>query len=264
MKITMIRKYAMLALLSTSFIALNNCGSKTDSTGETTFSPKENGSAADLAILGQPPFGYPVAPGIIAPIFNIETACYDGWDNEGDGLVDCMDPDCAIHPECSEFGPPLPDIRNSRSITVYPNGILVPEDVAFLNTRSARADNPYGISHFFPYDGRDCWISPRQQDPYYNIPLGEPLIAGPDGPIGPLLNPAAPLAYFGPRAGLINQCANTDDLLFRSDDDDFHHDTKRYQGRDDHHGHKGGRGGRGDNGRRSGEPGRPWPTTSAQ
>jgi hypothetical protein len=221
MKITMIRKYAMLALLCTSFIALNNCGSKTESSGETTFSPQENGSASDLAILGQPPFGYPVAsPLVVPPIFNIETACYDGWDNEGDGLVDCQDPDCAIFPECSEFGPPLPDLRNSRSITVYPNGVLVPEDVVFLNTRSARADNPYGLDSFFPYDGRDCWISPREQDPYFNIPLGEPLVVGPDGPIGPQLSPAAPLAYFGPRAGLINQCGWTDELFFRSDDDD--------------------------------------------
>jgi len=234
----------MLALLSTSFIALNNCGHKTASSGETTFSPKENGSAADLAILGQPPFGYSVAPGIIPPLFNIETACYDGVDDDGDGLVDCWDPDCAIHPECSEFGPPLPDIRNSRSVTIYPNGALVAEDVAFLNTRAARADNYYGISHFFPYDGRDCWISPRQQDPYYNIPLGEPLVAGPDGPIGPLLNPVAPLAYFGPRAGLINQCANTDSLLFRSDDDDFHHDgPDRGDGRRHGRGRHGGHGG---------------------
>ncbi|TRY89046.1 hypothetical protein DNTS_022164, partial [Danionella cerebrum] len=30
----------------------------------------------------------------------METLCSDGKDNEGDGLVDCMDPDCCIHSSC--------------------------------------------------------------------------------------------------------------------------------------------------------------------
>ncbi|RXN22128.1 teneurin-3 isoform X1 [Labeo rohita] len=30
----------------------------------------------------------------------METLCSDGKDNEGDGLVDCMDPDCCIHSTC--------------------------------------------------------------------------------------------------------------------------------------------------------------------
>ena len=210
-----------------------------DSTGDTTFSPEQNGSAADLAILGQPPFGYQVAPGIVAPIFNIETACYDGWDNDGDGLVDCQDDDCSIHPECSEFGPPLPDIRNSRSITIYPNGMLVPEDVAFLNTRAARADNYFGVNSFFPYNGKDCWISPKHQDPYYNIPLGEPLVVGPDGPIGPLLNPNAPAAFFGPRAGLINECGWGEELIFHNwDSGTFHHDDDGKGHRKHHRRHR--------------------------
>jgi hypothetical protein len=218
MKITIVSKLAKLALLGTSFIMLNNCGSKQESTGETasSFNPEQNGSASDLAILGQPPFGYQVAPGIIAPIDNIETACLDGWDNDGDGLVDCQDNDCHIFPECSEYGPPLPDIRNSRSITIYPNGMLVPEDVAFLNTRTTRYDNPYGNRPYFEEGLRDCYIIPEIQDPYYNIPLGEPSLAGPDGPIGPQLNPIAPVVLFGPRAGLINQCGWGDDLMFRN------------------------------------------------
>lgn len=255
MKITMISKYAMLALLGTSFIVLNNCGSKEASTGETqaTFNPEQNGSASDLAILGQPPFGYRVAPGIVAPLFNIETECYDGVDNDGDGLVDCMDNDCAIWPECSEFGPPLPDIRNSRALTIYPNGFLVPEDVAFLSTRSARADNPFGLNHFFPSHGKDCWVSPALHDPYYNIPLGEPLVVGPDGPIGPVLNPENTAVFFGPRAGLINECGWGEELIFRSfDDDSFHSDDDgHHHKRHGHRGHHGGSG-RGDRGGRGG------------
>uniref|UniRef100_A0A8C2I3V0 Si:dkey-237h12.3 n=1 Tax=Cyprinus carpio TaxID=7962 RepID=A0A8C2I3V0_CYPCA len=32
----------------------------------------------------------------------METLCSDGKDNEGDGLVDCMDPDCCIHSACQD------------------------------------------------------------------------------------------------------------------------------------------------------------------
>ncbi|XP_043927251.1 teneurin-4 isoform X3 [Protopterus annectens] len=31
---------------------------------------------------------------------SMETACLDGKDNDGDGLVDCMDPDCCLQPAC--------------------------------------------------------------------------------------------------------------------------------------------------------------------
>jgi hypothetical protein len=228
---------SMLALMGMSFIMLNNCGSDTNTSSEedSSFSPEQDGSASYLAILAQPPFGYPVAPGIIPPFVNIEVACGDGVDNDGDGLVDCMDiVDCGIHPVCSEFGPPLPDIRNDRSITVYPNGLLVPEDVAFLNKLSARHDNPYGIETLFPYFEHDCYISPLHQDPFYNIPLGEPLIAGPDGPIGPQLTPEAPAVFFGPRAGLINECGWGEDLIFRDDDNHSHRRVNR--GDDDDNG----------------------------
>uniref|UniRef100_A0A4W3GQK6 Teneurin transmembrane protein 3 n=1 Tax=Callorhinchus milii TaxID=7868 RepID=A0A4W3GQK6_CALMI len=32
----------------------------------------------------------------------METACSDSKDNEGDGLVDCMDPDCCLHSSCQK------------------------------------------------------------------------------------------------------------------------------------------------------------------
>ncbi|XP_060740656.1 teneurin-3 isoform X1 [Tachysurus vachellii] len=32
----------------------------------------------------------------------METVCSDGKDNEGDGLMDCMDPDCCVHTSCQE------------------------------------------------------------------------------------------------------------------------------------------------------------------
>nr|7PLP_A Chain A, Teneurin-4 [Homo sapiens]7PLP_B Chain B, Teneurin-4 [Homo sapiens] len=31
---------------------------------------------------------------------SMETACGDSKDNDGDGLVDCMDPDCCLQPLC--------------------------------------------------------------------------------------------------------------------------------------------------------------------
>jgi hypothetical protein len=32
---------------------------------------------------------------------DVETVCDDGVDNDGDGLTDCDDPDCAAHPTCA-------------------------------------------------------------------------------------------------------------------------------------------------------------------
>ena len=185
------------------------------------------GKALTIYISG-PPAGYPVRAPVAVPMESIESACHDGVDNDGNGLTDCLDPNCAIHPECSEWGPPLDKFKNSRSLTVYPNGLVVPEDVVILKARGRLAhEDPSMLADiFFPGRRTDCWISPQYQDPYYFIPFGAPLVAGFNGPVGPQLNPAAQAAaIFGPRAGLINECKWSHDVVFwnaRDDgDDDF-------------------------------------------
>src|SRR5579871_2175341 len=129
-----VTKFAMLALLALSFIALNNCGHQSGSTSE-DFTADENGPAADYAIYGAAvPLGYQgigyypglYAPG--APLVPVETDCTNGVDDDGDGFKDCSDDDCQVWPRCSEFGPPITELENSRARTIYPNGILVPED----------------------------------------------------------------------------------------------------------------------------------------
>lgn len=217
-----VTKYAMLALLTTSFIALNNCGNSSSSASEADYSVKENGSAADYsAILGGPWAGY---PGLVldGPLFTVEVDCNDGVDNDGNGFTDCADANCHVHPECSQFGPPLEEITNERSLTVYPNGLIVPEDIALLKARGADDDDAHGWlrTQFFATKQKDCWISPREMDPYWNVPLGEALVAGPYGPIGPQLFPDTAVAFYGPRSGLINECEDGADLMFHHVDDD--------------------------------------------
>lgn len=223
---TIVTKYAMLALLSASFIALNNCGSTdVESTTERSVVQDQSVSASDYAILGLP-WGYPNLLGFglgFGPLVPVEINCNDGTDDDGDGWPDCMDPDCHVHPECSAWGPPLEEVVNGRALTVYPNGIVVPEEVALLNARGADDDDAHGWQrdNFFATKQKDCWIDPKYQDPYYSIPLGEPLIVGPFGPIGPQLapNPAA-FNWFGPRAGLIEECEFGTDLMTHHMDDD--------------------------------------------
>lgn len=221
-----ITKYAMLALFTTSFIALNNCGNRSESTSEQQpINQEQNGPASDFAILGTSIVGYPPLtgyPALFGPFLPVEIDCNDGSDDDGDGLTDCMDNDCHVHPECSEWGPPLEELVNSRALTVYPNGIIVPEDVVFRNERGNDDDDADGWinNNFFDFDPSDCWINPLAQDPYYHIPLGEALVAGPNGPIGPQLFPSYAVAYFGPRAGLIEECEFGTDLMFRNFDDD--------------------------------------------
>lgn len=221
MKTSIMTKYAMLALFSASFIALNNCGNHSNSE-DTAYKAEQNGAASDLAILASPPAGYPVTLDAVLPILSVETTCGDGTDNDGDGLVDCADNDCHVHPECSEFGPPLEELDNSRSLTIYPNGIIVPEDVVFLKGRAYDQDDEHSSwqrNAMFATSIKDCWIDPLMQDPYNFVALGEPLAAGPQGPIGPQLNPKVPFVV-GPRRGLIDECEEGTDLFeFHFDDD---------------------------------------------
>jgi hypothetical protein len=225
-----VTKYAMLALFTSSFIALNNCGNQTGSTKDEAFGKEQSGEASDYAILGGPFFGYPNITGPF-PFEPVETICGNGVDDDGDGLVDCMDSDCWVHPECSEWGPPLEEHINGRALTVYPNGILVPEDYVILKARGADDDDAHRWqrTNFFSVDPKDCWIDPRVQDPYASkIPLGEPFLLGWDGPIGPLLFPELafygwdwPFGTWGPRRGLIDECEfGTDIMFFNADDDD--------------------------------------------
>lgn len=216
-----VTKYAMLALFSASFIALNNCGNQSSSNVETPVSEGTVDAAADYAILAPPAIGYP-ALAFEGPWVPIEGNCDDGTDDDGDGLTDCMDNDCHAHVECAEFGPPLEELVNGRALTVYPNGLLVPEDYVILNTRGADDDDAHGWQrdNFFATSQKDCWIDPRVQDPYSFIPLGEPLIAGPYGPVGPQLFPDHVLPVFGPRRGLIEECEFGTDLMFHHTDDD--------------------------------------------
>lgn len=211
----------MLVLLSASFIALNNCGNRENLTTDKEFSPA-NEENADYLILSGPPGGYPVVAPVAVPVETIEFACHNGVDDDGNGLTDCADPNCAIHPECAEWGPPLDKLKNSRALTVYPNGFLVPEDVVILKSRGRfSSQDPRMLTDiFFPGRVTDCWVYPQWQDPYFNIPLGDPLIAGFNGPIGPGISPEAEAtAVFGPRAGLINECRFGDDFLFWNNDD---------------------------------------------
>jgi hypothetical protein len=211
----------MLVLFMTSFIALNNCGHQPGSMSEQAISPEQNGPASDFIVLPGPPGGY---PGFfdIGPVIPIETDCDNGVDDDGDGHPDCSDTDCQVHPQCSEFGPPLEGLINDRTLTVYPNGIIVPEDIVLLKARGADDDDPNGWwrDRFFEgHETRDCFVDPREVDPYFFIPLGEALVAGPYGPIGPQLTPGA-VAYYGPRAGLIDICGYGSDIFELGWDDD--------------------------------------------
>lgn len=222
---TIVTKYAMLVLLTTSFIALNNCGSGTGSFDEQALEQGKTDSASDSLLY--PGLGVPVGgiyPGLDIPLAAAYTEknCNDGVDNDGDGLADCADNDCHVHPQCSEFGPPLEELENEASLTVYPNGIVVPEKVVFWKERGSDDDDAhrYNRNNFFASHQKDCWIDPKYMDPYYNIPLSEALVAGPEGPIGPQMIPSKAIAFFGPRAGLINECEWGTDLMSHHHDDD--------------------------------------------
>jgi hypothetical protein len=221
-----VTKSAMLVLFFASLIALNNCGkqSETITSEEIVSQPASetaSETAADYAILGGVPLIY---PNIVAavPFITIETQCFNGVDDDGNGFTDCEDPNCHVHPECAEFGPPLEEIYASRGVTVYPNGLVVPEEIAILKQRAVDDDDTYGYirTKFFNNKPYDCWIDPLLQDPYYFVPLGEALIAGYEGPVGPQLFPNQAIAYWGPRAGLINECEwGTELWEWRHDDD---------------------------------------------
>ncbi|XP_073710432.1 teneurin-3 isoform X5 [Misgurnus anguillicaudatus] len=65
----------------------------------------------------------------------METLCSDGKDNEGDGLVDCMDPDCCIHSSCQGQtycrGAPDPNTMQHQSSST-PGSLSFYQRVSFL------------------------------------------------------------------------------------------------------------------------------------
>lgn len=212
----------MLALFSASFIALNNCGNQSASTNEPeVVSEEQNTPAADYAALIGPPITYPVPLGPI-PYDTVEINCNNGIDDDGNGWTDCMDINCQVHPECSEWGPPLEEMKNGRSLVLYPNGLLTAEDYLILNTRGVDDDDGImePVTTLFPRRLHDCWINPREQDPYSFVALGEPLITSPLGPVGPQLFPDQTMPIFGPRRGLIEECNFPANIMFHNLDDD--------------------------------------------
>lgn len=216
-----ISKSATLASFLASLVAINNCSKQSEPSFSEVTTQAVDETAADYAILGGAPLIYPNLVSAV-PSITIEVNCNDGVDNDGNGFTDCYDTNCHVHPECAEFGPPLEEVINDRALTVYPNGLVVPEDIAILKERAVDDDDTYGYirTKFFQNKPHDCWIDPLLMDPYYFVPMGEALVAGPDGPIGPQLFPNQATAYFGPRAGLINECEWGSELWEWKYDDD--------------------------------------------
>lgn len=227
MKRNKLTEIALLLLAGASFIGLANCGESINLTDKEF----QLSDSSDLSIAPGPLSAYSqlTAYGSFIPYLYIETNCDNGHDDNGNGLVDCEDPDCHIHPECSEFGPPLGELYNTRAITIYPNGVLVPEDLVIAVGRGNDDDDLYNWQRnkFFQTTTYDCVVDPYVQDPYYNIPLGEGLVDGPYGPVGPLLDPAAVTGFFGPRAGGITECGPSYSVFGRFyDDDDYTYDDE--------------------------------------
>lgn len=224
MKTNKLTNLAMLVLSTASFIGINNCSNRTAS--NESFELLQEGSS-DLAI-APGPINYPVgsiATGTYAggvPFLYMETACQDGHDEDGDGLVDCQDTDCHIHPECSLYGPPW-TMEYSSGFVSYPSGALALEEIFISPKRGYRYDDytdGWMENEFFPNARlRDCWIDIYQQDVDAYTALGDPLVNGRYGAVDPA---TGFVIYNGgePRRGLINECAFGYDLMFYHSDDD--------------------------------------------
>uniref|UniRef100_A0A8B9IS25 Teneurin transmembrane protein 4 n=1 Tax=Amazona collaria TaxID=241587 RepID=A0A8B9IS25_9PSIT len=88
---------------------------------------------------------------------SMETACGDGKDNDGDGLVDCMDPDCCLQPLCHVnalcLGSPDPlDIIQETQAPVSQQSLRSFYDrIKFLigkdSTHVIPGDNPFEGGH---------------------------------------------------------------------------------------------------------------------
>ncbi|XP_074917885.1 teneurin-4 isoform X1 [Chelonoidis abingdonii] len=88
---------------------------------------------------------------------SMETACSDGKDNDGDGLVDCMDPDCClqplchVNPLCLGSSDPLDIIQESQTPTSQQNLHSFYDRIKFLigkdSTHVIPGENPFDGGH---------------------------------------------------------------------------------------------------------------------
>uniref|UniRef100_A0A8C8VIB4 Teneurin-4 n=1 Tax=Pelusios castaneus TaxID=367368 RepID=A0A8C8VIB4_9SAUR len=88
---------------------------------------------------------------------SMETACGDGKDNDGDGLMDCMDPDCCLQPLC-HVNPlclgspdPLDIIQETQAPTSQQNLHSFYDRIKFLigkdSTHVIPGENPFDGGH---------------------------------------------------------------------------------------------------------------------
>ncbi|KAK3555190.1 hypothetical protein QTP86_010028 [Hemibagrus guttatus] len=100
----------------------------------------------------------------------MEIACNDNKDNEGDGLIDCMDPDCCSqspcvsNPLCRGSRDPLQIIQQSQSAGKHVSSfydrikVLVGRD----STHIIQGSNPFNARHFLQLFRRDPEAFPGQ------------------------------------------------------------------------------------------------------
>ncbi|KAL0972664.1 hypothetical protein UPYG_G00192610 [Umbra pygmaea] len=91
---------------------------------------------------------------------SMETVCSDGKDNDGDGLVDCMDPDCCLQTSCQTTSlclgspDPLDIIQETQLSSSQSNLQSFYDRVRFLVGR----DSTHVILGANPFDGRHACV----------------------------------------------------------------------------------------------------------
>uniref|UniRef100_A0A3P9IIU3 Teneurin-4 n=1 Tax=Oryzias latipes TaxID=8090 RepID=A0A3P9IIU3_ORYLA len=91
---------------------------------------------------------------------SMETACSDGKDNDGDGLVDCMDPDCCLQGTCHTTTlcvgspEPLDIIQETQMSSVHSNLQTFYDRVRFLVGR----DSTHVVLGSNPFDGKHACV----------------------------------------------------------------------------------------------------------
>ncbi|XP_054829987.1 teneurin-4 isoform X9 [Eublepharis macularius] len=88
---------------------------------------------------------------------SMETACGDGKDNDGDGLIDCMDPDCCLQPLCHSNSlclgspDPLDIIQETHPPLSQQNLLSFYDRIKFLigkdSTHVIPGENPFNEGH---------------------------------------------------------------------------------------------------------------------
>ncbi len=122
----------------------------------------------------------------------VEFDCGNNFDDDGDGLTDCADPDCFTHPECTDQGSCLPiDVLQCPT--------------EFVNSSNAAPGNTNDVTDWCG-EGVDGWTGPEIAYVFVPAATGEVeltlaglqddldltvLVAEPGGPDGPTCNPSA-------------------------------------------------------------------------